>query len=111
MSELYIYIIFVCIMWIITVNLIRGYLQSTTSSDDGYRYYIEFKLLTYNDGEIYGESRSHERYSLHDPTKSWESFIRHHIGQWAKIEYDIMYRGHIFISIESVIRNIIIIEN
>lgn len=110
MSDAYVYVILVGIMWIITVNLIRRYLQSIIRSDDGYSYYIEFKLLAYNDGKIYGESRRHERYTLIDDTKLWESFVLSNIGRWAQIDYDVTYRGHVFISVESTIKNIRIIE-
>lgn len=110
MSDAYIYVILVGIMWIVTVNLIRRYLQSTIKSDDGYAYYIEFKLLAYNDGSIYGESRQHERYALVDHSKLWEYFVRNNIGRWAQIEYDVVYRGYVFISVESTIKNIRIIE-
>lgn len=110
-TGIYIYLILLFVMWIVTVNTVRVYLQRNTRASGEYAYYIEFKLLSYDSGVIFGESRQHLKYTLIDNARKWEGFVRAHLGKWARLDYDVVYRGHLLLSMTSEIRNISIIEN
>ena len=109
-TSIYLYIFLVFIMWVITINIIRIHLQRNARANGSYSYYIEFRLLSYNDGLIYGETSSTSRYSLIDNARKWEKFVRDHVGQWARLDYDVVYRGILFLSMTSEIQDINIIE-
>ena len=111
-TEIYLYIALICLMWILTINLVKKILQNVASDMDTYTYYITLRLISYHHHIIVGEADNlqREKYSLADDSGKWEKFVLANVGKMGQIHYDVRYNGLVFISISSEIKDITPIE-
>ena len=110
--EIHLYIILVCLMWVLTINLVKKILQNNAADVDAYTYYIRLRLISYHHHIIVGEADNiqREKYSIADNSGCWEEFVLANVGKLVQIHYDVRYSGIVFISINSEIKDIVVLE-
>lgn len=108
----YVYVTIALMFWILTVNVIKYYLQREAYDNDTYSYYIRMRPTSYHDRTIYGElaNDSQDPCSFADHSGEWESFIKENIGSLVELHYDVTYSGILFLSIGVRIEDIVSCE-